>query len=275
MEIRKVVTHEEYLEVEELQRRIFRFPDREIVPLNELVVIQKNGGYVFGAFDRGRMAAFCFGCAGYKDGKTYHYSRMLGILPECRDAGLGYRMKIEQRRHVLEQGLDLVTWTYDPLQSRNAYFNVEKLGVVVREYLLNLYAGAESAFNRGLETDRFTAEWWIRSRRARDRAAGKRPAHDLEAFAPVLEIRPGGAGWREPVSLRARARGRRLSVEIPDDIDALKKDSLRLARLWRSRTREAFQGLFRRGYAVTGFTTRPEGERRRGFYLLEKGGGVR
>jgi len=172
-------------------------------------------------------------------------------------------MKFAQREFVLKQGLDLVTWTFDPLQSRNACFNLEKLGVIIREYHVNLYVGSESRFNRGLDADRFTAEWWIRSKRVRDRAAGKRPVHDLDAWAPALE------GCPSPV--RRPARGPRLSVEIPDDIDAIKKADLRRARLWRSRTREVFLDLFRRGYAVTGFAGRTGPEGRRGFYLLEKG----
>jgi predicted GNAT superfamily acetyltransferase len=258
MEIRKIVTPREYLQVEEAQRRVFGFPDREIVPLNELVPIQKIGGYVFGAFEGRKLVAFCFGCPGFKDGRTFHYSRMLGILPECQDSGIGTRMKLAQREFVLKQGLDLVTWTFDPLQSRNAYFNLEKLGVLVREYHVNLYAQSESRFNRGLDADRFTAEWWIRSKRVRDRVVGKRPAHDLDAY--------------EPVPSRRKACRPRLSVEIPDDIDALKKVDLRRARLWRSRTREAFLDLFKRGYVITGFASRPGPEGRRGFYLLEKDG---
>jgi predicted GNAT superfamily acetyltransferase len=262
MEIRKIVTPREYLQVEEAQRRIFGFPDREIVPLNELVPIQKIGGYVFGAFEGRKLVAFCFGCPGFKDGKAFHYSRMLGILPGCRDSGIGARMKLAQREFVLKQGLDLVTWTFDPLQSRNAHFNVEKLGVVIREYHVNLYAQSESRFNRGLDADRFTAEWWIRSKRVRDRAAGKRAVHDLDAWVPALE---------GPLPVRRAARGPRLRVEIPDDIDALKKADLRRARLWRSRTREVFVDLFGRGYGITGFASRCGPEGRRGFYLLEKG----
>jgi len=275
MEIRKIVEPREYRQVEEAQRRIFGFPDREIVPLNELVPIQKNGGCVLGAFEGRRLVAFCFGCPGYKRGKTYHYSRMLGVLPAWRDSGVGARLKLAQREFALEQGLDLVTWTFDPLQSWNAFFNLEKLGVLVREYLVNYYVGSESLFNRGFDADRFTAEWHIRSRRVRDRAAGKRPGPDPGGYEPLLGSRPGSGGWPEPVRIRPEARGPRLSVEIPDDIDALKKDDLRLARLWRSRTREVFLDLFRRGFVATGFAVGSEGGRRRGFYLLEKGGGAR
>lgn len=275
MEIRRLATPGEYMEAERVQAAVWHFPDREIVPLNELVVLQKHGGHVFGAFEHGRMTAFCFGCPAYRDGKTYHYSRMLGVMPGSQDSGIGHRMKLKQREFVLEQCLDLIVWTFDPLQSRNAYLNIEKLGCVIGEYSVNLYPESGSRFNRGLESDRFTPEWWIASRRVRDRLAGRQPRYDLDDYAVALEARTNDAGWREPAGLRAKLREKRVCVEIPDDIDALKKDDLRLAQRWRSRTREAFLGLFKRGYVVMGFASELELGQRRRFYLLEKGFRVR
>jgi predicted GNAT superfamily acetyltransferase len=274
MEIRKLETPEEYLEAEAVQRTVWHFPDREIVPLNELVVVQKNGGHVFGAFDRGKMVAFCFGCPAYRDGKVYHYSRMLGVMPGYQDSGIGSQMKLKQREYVRKQGLDLVVWTFDPLQSRNAYLNIEKLGCVIREYSVNLYPESGSQFNAGMESDRFSPEWWITSRRVRDRLRGKRLPHDLDAYACALEARTGPSGFREPVSVRRGQKASRVHIEIPADIDALKKRSLKLAQEWRSATREAFLAYFRRGYVVNGFES-VLGEPRQSFYLLEKGFRVR
>src|SRR5262245_12143407 len=174
--IRPLHSHDDYLAAEQLQRDVWHFPDREVIPLNELVVAQKHGGYVFGAFEKSKMVAFCFGVPGFRAGKTYHYSRMLGVRPGIQDRGLGYKMKLLQRKFVLEQGLDLVRWTFDPLQSRNAHLNVTKLGVVIREYLVNVYGESGSRFNRGLETDRFVTEWHIRSRRVVDRLKGRTPS---------------------------------------------------------------------------------------------------
>lgn len=273
MEIRKLVTPQEYLEAEEVQRTVWHFPDREIIPLNELVVMQKNGGHVFGAFEKGKMIAFCFGVPGFKDGHVYHYSRMLGVMPGYQDSGLGYTLKLKQRDYVLQQKIDLVVWTFDPLQSRNAYLNIEKLGCVIREYSVNIYPGSGSQFNAGLESDRFTPEWWIASRRVKDRIAGKRKPYDLESYAPSLETKVGD--WREPVAVKTTLRDRKVSVEIPDDIDALKKADLPLAQRWREATREAFLAWFRKGYVVCGFASVPEIGRRRSFYLLEKGFEVR
>jgi predicted GNAT superfamily acetyltransferase len=261
----------DYLDADRLQRKVWHFPDREIVPLNELVVLQKHGGHVFGAFDRGRMVAFCFGCPGYREGKLYHYSRMLGVLPGLQDSGIGYTLKLKQREYVLKQGLDLIVWTFDPLQSRNAYLNIEKLGCVIGEYSENLYPESGSRFNRGLESDRFTPEWWIASRRVKERLAGRRPPHDVDRYAVALETRIHKEGWREPVAVRTKLKDRHIGIEIPDDIDAIKRKNLRLAQHWRSRTREALQAYLRHGYVIMGFASTPGPGRRRSFYLLEKG----
>ncbi len=275
MDIRKLATPEEYLEAERLQRTVWNFPEREIIPLNELVVMQKHGGHVFGGFDGDVLAAFCFGMPAYRDGKTYHYSRMLGVLPGRQDSGVGYAMKLKQREYVLKQGLDLVVWTFDPLQSRNAYLNIEKLGCVIREYLVNLYPTSGSKFNEGLESDRLTTEWWIASRRVKDSIAGRKRNYELDDHAPAIETRTTESGWREPVQVVLGGRQKRVSIEIPDDIDALKKDDLPLAQRWREATREAFSAAFKKGYVAHGFVGIPEVGRRRSFYLLEKGYRVR
>jgi len=275
MEIRKLVTPKDYLEAEEVQKTVWGFPDREIVSLNELVVLQKSGGHVFGAFENGKMVAFCFGSPAYVDGKTWHYSRMLGVVPGHQDSGIGYTLKLKQRDYVLEQGLDLVAWTYDPLQSRNAYLNIEKLGCVVSKYVVNLYPASNTVFNGGMENDRFMPEWWIASKRVKDRIGGKRVPYDLEHYSPAVETRVNDGGWREAVKVELGRRHRRVSVEIPDEIDALRKEDLPLAQRWREATREAFVSLFKKGYVIHGFTAVPEIGRRRSFYLLEKGYRIR
>jgi predicted GNAT superfamily acetyltransferase len=271
MKIRKLATEEEFRSAEWLQARVWNFPDREVIPLNELVILQKHGGLVLGAFDGPRMVGFCFGNPGFRAGKVYHYSRMLGVLPEVQDSGIGRQLKLAQRKGVLAQGLDLICWAFDPLQSRNAYFNIEKLGCVIREYHVNLYPGSDSRFNRGLVPDRFTAEWWVASRRVKDRLAGRRAEHDLDAHPPFVETVENDDGWRSPRTVNVRPAGRRASIEIPAEINELKQDDLRLAQRWRAKTREAFLAAFKAGYVVHGFVSRTEGIRRRSHYLLEKG----
>jgi predicted GNAT superfamily acetyltransferase len=267
--IRKLRTHAEYLAAEDIQRTVWHFPEREVIPLNELVVAQRIGGHVLGAFDGGRLIAFCFGIPGFGRGKVFHYSRMTGVLPPYQNTGIGYRLKLAQRAFVLAQGVNLVRWTFDPLQSRNARFNIEKLGCVIDEYLVNVYGASGSRFNAGLETDRFVPKWWISSKRVRDRLAGRaKPVPIEEGFAshpPLIE-----ATFRKnlarPGRIRSAPPGRRVSVEIPADIDSIKRADLALARAWRRATRAAFRSLFQRGFAVTGFSV-GDG---RSLYLLER-----
>lgn len=223
MDIRPLDTHAEFRAAEQFQLDVWGFDPREITPLTELVVAQKHGGLVLGAFDGDRLVGFLFGWIGRRGGRTYHYSRMTGVVPELRDRGLGLQLKLWQRRWALEQGYDLICWTFDPLQSRNAHFNLRKLGVVCREYLVNFYGENRSRFNRGLETDRLLVEWWIASPRVLRCVGGQPPAADG------------------------------LRVEIPRDIDAIKERDLGAARGWRSRVREAVVAALADGRIVAGF----------------------
>ena len=226
MEIRPLSSHAEFRAAERFQLDVWGFDPLEVTPLTELVVAQKHGGLVLGAFDGDRLVGFLFGWIGRHDGKSYHYSRMTGVVPEFRDRGLGLQLKLWQRRWALEQGYDLVCWTFDPLQSRNAHFNLRKLGVVCREYLVNFYGENRSRFNRGLETDRLVAEWWIASPRVLRCVGGQSPAADG------------------------------LRIEIPESIDAVKEADLDAARSWRSRVREAVTAAIAGGHVVCGYADR-------------------
>jgi predicted GNAT superfamily acetyltransferase len=275
LECRLLKTHQEYLDAEQLQRTVWGFPDREIIPLNELVVAQKNGGHVFGAFDRGRMVAFCFGIPGYKDKKVYHYSRMLGVLPEYQDKGLGWLMKLYQRDLCLKQGLDLIRWTFDPLQSRNAFFNIEKLGAILRNYVVNIYGDISgSTFNAGLETDRFVPEWCIKSKRVKAHIEGKvEPISIQEALTlPAgLQAKFNAAGLLEPDAVRVTLKAKTVYAEIPSDIDAIKGRELGLAQRWRFETRKFFTAAFEHGYVATRYSSGTVDGQRRSAYILEKG----
>ena len=146
---------------------------------------------------------------------------------------------------------------------------------MIREYHVKLFPGSASRFNRGLDPDRFTAEWWIDSRRAKDRVAGAKESYDLAAYPPLIPSRATAAGWRAPGAVASRFPGPRVSIEIPSDVNALKDDDLRLARRWRARTREAFLAAFAKGYVAHGFASPVEDGRRRSHYLLQKGYRVR
>jgi len=237
IEIRQLFHLSEFTEVLRLQQVIWGFADVELLPLRFLVVISKVGGHVFGAFDREEMIGFCFAIPGVKPGgRPYLHSHMLGVLPPYHNRGIGRRLKLQQREEALARGIQLIEWTFDPLELKNAFFNIERLGAIVRRYHVNQYGITASPLHGGLPTDRCVAEWWLDTPRVRSIVTGERPprrAEECIAYpADIAEVRAADPG---------RAR----------EIQKVNGDN--------------FQSAFARGLAVTGF----ERQGNEGVYLLE------
>jgi predicted GNAT superfamily acetyltransferase len=181
IEIKRLTELDQFREAVALQESIWGFAERDLIPVRSFVVAQKIGGHSFGAFDQGRMVSFLYGVPGIKesDGPSvgipggYIHSHMLGVLPEYRNAGLGRLMKLAQREDALKRHIDLVEWTFDPLEIKNAFFNVERLGAVIRRFALNFYGNTTSHLHGSLPTDRCVAEWYVDSPRARAIIAGE------------------------------------------------------------------------------------------------------
>ena len=166
IDIRELSSEPELRETVALQKTIWQWDDADLLPFRMFVVATRIGGQLLGAFDAGRLVAFCLAIPGLKrDGRVYLHSHMLGVLPEFRNAGLGRRLKLRQKGDALARGIDLIEWTFDPLELKNAYFNIERLGAIVRQYVRNQYGISTSALHGGVPTDRFVAEWWIREPR--------------------------------------------------------------------------------------------------------------
>jgi predicted GNAT superfamily acetyltransferase len=195
VEIHQLTEHAEFERAVALQQEIWGYTDVELLPLRLFVVANKIGGQVLGAFDQSRMVAFCLAIPGLKFGGSYYlHSHMLGVLPAYRNTGLGRQMKFKQREEALARGIELIEWTFDPLELKNAYFNIERLGVIVRRFVHNQYGTTTSHLHGGLPTDRCTAEWWIGSERARAAEANRlvpRPPFDTKIEVPTAigEIR--------------------------------------------------------------------------------------
>ena len=195
IEIRQLKQHSEFADAVRLQKEIWGFQDVELLPLRLFVVGSKIGGQVLGAFDGAHMIAFCLCIPGLKTGgKAYLHSHMLGVLPAYRNSGVGRQMKWKQREFALAEGIDLIEWTFDPLEIKNAFFNIERLGAIVRRYVHNQYGTTSSHLHGGLPTDRLTAEWWIASARvsaARDKTERPRAAvlERIEVPANIAELR--------------------------------------------------------------------------------------
>src|SRR3954452_7145602 len=166
IQVRALTEHAELEEAVRLQREIWGFAEIELLPVRLFVVATKVGGQVFGAFEGHRMIGFLLAIPGMKPGgKSYLHSHMMGVLPEYRDRGIGRMLKEEQKADALKRGVSLIEWTFDPLELKNAFFNIERLGAVVRRYVLNQYGTTTSHLHSSLPTDRCIAEWHIQRSR--------------------------------------------------------------------------------------------------------------
>jgi predicted GNAT superfamily acetyltransferase len=262
---RDLTTLEDFACVVELEREIWGPGYDEVVPVPILAVTVMRGGILIGAFEDDRMVGFVYSLPGIKHGRPTQWSHMAGVLNTHRGSGVGYRLKALQRERAIAMGLDLVEWTYDPLQALNAHLNFAKLGVVVEEYEVNVYGASSSPLHKGNPTDRFVAEWFVRDARVDERLRGAGP------LAPVLTVEPAGrtreAGeWLAPASVDLALDAKRISVEIPIGFSQMLTSAPDLALEWRMTTRELFTTYFARGYqAVEFFLDRAA---RKGTYLL-------
>lgn len=201
--IRALTDREQLKAVVRLQRQIWGFEDVDLIPLRLFVVASKIGGQVYGAFDGEQLIGFCMAIPGLKPGgKTYLHSHMLGVLPEYRNLGLGRKLKLTQRDDALARGIDLIEWTFDPLEIKNAFFNMERLGAIVRRYVPNQYGTTSSPLHGGLPTDRCIAEWWIASPRVKAILAGQ--PFERAAVESRIAIPAGIADIRAKEPARAR-----------------------------------------------------------------------
>jgi predicted GNAT superfamily acetyltransferase len=169
-----------------LQKEVWNFTDAELVPLRMFVVAEKVGGQVMGAFEGKDMVGFALSVPGTRSGHSYLHSHMLAVRKEHRNSGLGRRLKLLQREDALARGIELIEWTFDPLEIKNAYLNIEKLGAIARRYNINQYGITSSPLQGGLPSDRLIAEWWLKSKRVETLlGTGKNPAFQQESSISV------------------------------------------------------------------------------------------
>ncbi len=252
--IRPFRTHQDYEACISLQEATWGTGFSELVPMALMIVSQRLGGVAAGAFDEdGSLAGFIFGLSGIENGSPVHWSDMLAVRNDCRGSGLGIRLKGYQRDMVLENGIRRMYWTFDPLESQNAYINLARLGIVAREYVENMYGQTDSPLHRGIGTDRFVALWQLDARRVERRLAEEEspPAiEDLAGVPRVLDCTPTPpSGWPEPET-RETSRADQVLAAIPSDIQGLKSASPELAARWREATRSVLQSYLSNGYEV-------------------------
>jgi predicted GNAT superfamily acetyltransferase len=246
--VRLVTGAAEFAACEAMSRDIWGAAERNVVPRELLLTMQQNGGLVHGAFlASGELIGFCFGFAGVRAGRLRLCSHQLGVLAPYRGAGIGIALKQAQARDALALGYDLISWTFDPLEARNAYINLHRLGCIARVYDRDHYGPMDDELNAGLPSDRFEAEWWL---------DGRPPMRAFGDPVVLLSLGPGDRPVRGAGVVRDGA-----TIEVPGDFQAIKRRSMELARAWRSASREALEEALAAGLVAADFS-------REGAYLM-------
>jgi predicted GNAT superfamily acetyltransferase len=272
MTIRPLQTIPELREVIALEQEVWgaAVPE-DAVGIPMFVATLKRGAILLGAFAAGRLVGFVYSFPGLKDGQPTQWSHMLGVRPECRASGIGRELKLEQRRVALAMGIDLMEWTFDPLVAVNAHLNFRRLGIVVEEYALNVYGESVSPLHLGAPTDRFIAQWWLRSPRVQAllSGAGLPAGADAILEAPRLNEVERQGDWLACVDYDLGRVEPTLCVTIPARFTEMLTRQPEEARAWRMVSRAIFHTYLGRGYRVVGFSFEPGADR--GTYLLAAG----
>jgi predicted GNAT superfamily acetyltransferase len=224
---------EEFEACVQVERNVWKSSDADVVPIPIFAVAAETGGQVLGAFQGTKLVGFTMGLAGWRDRKPFLHSHMTAVLDEFRDRGIGRRLKLIQRERALNTGIRLIEWTFDPLITKNAYFNFIRLGAIARRYLPNVYGLTTSPLHAGLPTDRLLAEWRLRSPRVRRILAGKRATPSFSTKA--------------------------VRITVPSVLEELKHADPRAAVMIQSQLRDNFLKWFGRGYAATAVAPSPTG----------------
>ena len=281
MQIRSLSDFEDYEKCVVLQHQVWGFNDRDLLPARYIKVTHMHGGSVLGAFEGERLIGFAFAQLALHEKRLALYSNILAVHPDCRNQGIGAQLKLAQRQEALQRGIQVMTWAYDPLQARNAYLNLNKLGAVVRKYMRDVYgSSSSSSMHSGLGTDRVLAEWWLDSPRVRTliEAAGENTGAQWiqEADLPPSVLVLAGSAPGKHTLLERHPPGPEpaVTLEIPVQLNELMESDLRLAREWREASRELLLDLFGRGFRIVRLArVRQDAEQNkisyRTFYILE------
>jgi len=227
--VRKCESLNEFHHCVDLQREIWGEADLEVEPATMFVVAAHTGGQVLGAFDGGRLVGYTLAVVGLRDRVAYLHSHMTGVHSEYRDRGVGRMLKLFQRSEALGRGIRLIQWTFDPLEVRNAHFNLNRLGAICREYQPNLYGVTTSPLHRGMETDRLLAEWHLDSARV------------VAAIENLV---------KDPVEAPA-------VIELPGELERWQREGSSELGVVQARVRGEFTRWFAKGYAAIGLRTGP------------------
>lgn len=271
--IRKLTTIEDMRLVQPLEKKVW---GANPIPIHQTFTAAKSGGLVIGAFIGDEIVGFSYSFPGFENGKTFLCSHMLGIHPDYQLMGIGKQLKDEQLKLAVEMGYELITWTFDPLESRNAYLNTTKLYGICSTYLENWYGEMEDGLNKGFPSDRFKIEWWISSERV-----GGRWKPEISSYARPFTVGQSVKGnptlLLDEKEILSDSEG--IEIPIPEHYQLIKKSEPELALDWRMKIRTIFHSLFASGYALIGVNRSAEGVhyyqvvKREAIPLITKNGG--
>jgi len=261
IEIRPFESIDEFQQCVEFQAHTWGGHFTERVPIAILKVSQRLGGISSGAYDtKGQLVGFIFGMTGVQNGEVVHWSDMLAVKPDLRNSGLGVRLKDYQRKALLAKGIRKMHWTFDPLESKNAYLNLNKLGATSKEYIRDIYGQTDSPLHSGIGTDRLVTTWILDSPRTIERIQGE--GHNSEAAQKVRHLSVFEVekkhGLIRPMQPNLNLAVPAVSIPIPLSIQSLKKESLELAVEWRVAVRNALITYIKEGYEVTDLLRRED-----------------
>lgn len=275
--IRDLQGFDDLKQVEALEKEVWELADRDVTPLTLSIATLEAGSIWLGAFDQKSLVGFAFGFLGQEQGRLIVHSHMLAVRDSYRNSDLGYKLKMAQRDRALAIRIDNrpvceMTWTFDPLQSRNAHLNFAKLGVVSDTYKIDFYGPETSSVLHQNGTDRLWVKWPLTSRRVKERLQGKDVRAEmldtLRTLAPLIQFKGDGTPVRGDLS--AAVQRQRIAIEIPGDIGAVEEQDAGLAAAWRMETRWAFTESLKAGFVVAEFCRTVRGQQGPGTYVLEK-----
>jgi predicted GNAT superfamily acetyltransferase len=252
-----------------IEQAVWGGDDRDIVPVLLLIAAKEAGSILIGAFDEQRLIGFVFGFPGLEHGEISIHSHMTAVLPQYRDLNLGYQLKLAQRERSLAMDIPLITWTFDPLQARNAHFNFAKLGVVSDRYKTDFYGRESTSTLHQNGTDRLWVSWFLDSDRVRERLTRTAPA-PVAQKPEILLIRCDEKAQPARGDLRSALAAGAVGIQIPSEIGSIEVRDSALAADWRQATRWAFMECLKSGFYVADFL-RGSSAQSPGTYVLRKG----
>ncbi|MCE7742617.1 MAG: GNAT family N-acetyltransferase [Candidatus Heimdallarchaeota archaeon] len=273
IEYRELTDFEEFYQIEEIQTDSWDVPERELVPKRIPYATFKSGGVVIGAYEEDLMIGYVWGWVGYnKQYGNYIYSHHNAVRKEYQNRGIGFQLKSEQRKWSIKNGFSQIKWVFDPLQTKNVYLNIHKLGATCNSYKINYWLELKDELNEGIETDRFFCNWDLESEHVKNHLNQKHTDFsDLIKNQEHLVINTKKSGvFLEIQDLCLDFNIQNIGIEVPSNFIEMKKAHKSLAIDWRLQTRTIFQNYFKKGYKVIDFVIKKEQDFIRCFHILER-----